>query len=80
MLSDEKFGFIILESDERPGPQSIVGYTVLMNCVVVDILEPSTVDRICIVENGVCRENRLFIVEYAVGSIVEYVERLAKLL
>ena len=71
MLRDEKLGFIILESDERPGPQSIVGYTVDMNLVVVDILEPSTVDSSCRVEYGDCKPNTIFIVEYAVGNIVE---------
>ena len=27
VLIDEKLGLILLDSDERPGPQKIVGYT-----------------------------------------------------
>ena len=50
VLIDEKLGFIILDKDERPGPQNIVGYTLDINCVVVEILEPSTVDSSCSVE------------------------------
>ena len=32
VLIDEKLGFIKLESDERPGPEKIDGYTVDIAC------------------------------------------------
>ena len=50
VLIEEKFGFTLLDKDESPGPQNIVGYTLDINCVVVEILEPSTVDSLCSVE------------------------------
>ena len=50
VLIEEKFGLTLLDKDERPGPQKIVGYTLDMYCVVVEILEPSTVDSFCSVE------------------------------
>ena len=48
--------------------------------MVVEILEPSTVDSFCSVEYGVCRLNTLSMVEYAAGNIVEKVERFIRLL
>ena len=80
VLIDEKFGFIKLDSEERPGPEQIDGYTVHIQRVNVDIFEEFRVDNVCKVENGDSRLKTSFMVEYILGIIVEKDENVAILL